>query len=41
MYQIPVFLFVNKMDQNGTDKDKLIKEIKKQLDDGCIEFGQS
>ncbi|MEA4987533.1 MAG: translation factor GTPase family protein [Anaerovorax sp.] len=40
MYQVPVFLFVNKMDQNGTDKEKLIKEIKKQLDDGCIEFGQ-
>jgi len=40
LYQIPVFLFVNKMDQNGTDKDKLIKEMKKQLDDGCIEFGQ-
>lgn len=40
MYQIPVFLFINKMDQNGTDKDKLIKEIKYQLDDGCIEFGQ-
>ncbi|WP_425803070.1 NYN domain-containing protein [Desulfitobacterium sp. Sab5] len=39
MYQIPVFLFVNKMDQNGTDKDKLIKEMKYQLDDGCIEFG--
>lgn len=40
MYQIPVFLFVNKMDQDGTDKDKLIKELKKQLNDGCIEFGQ-
>ncbi|TGE34494.1 TetM/TetW/TetO/TetS family tetracycline resistance ribosomal protection protein [Desulfosporosinus sp. Sb-LF] len=40
MYQIPVFLFVNKMDQNGTDKDKLMKEMKKQLDDGCIEFEQ-
>lgn len=40
MYQIPVFFFVNKMDQNGTDRDKLIKEIKYQLDDGCIEFGQ-
>ncbi|KLU64220.1 tetracycline resistance protein TetO [Desulfosporosinus acididurans] len=38
MYQIPVFLFVNKMDQNGTDKDKLMLEIKKQLNDGCIEF---
>ncbi|WP_042339699.1 translation factor GTPase family protein [Desulfosporosinus youngiae] len=41
MYRIPVFLFVNKMDQIGTDKDKLIKELKKQLDDGCIEFGQA
>ena len=41
MYRIPVFLFVNKMDQIGTDKDKLIIELKKQLDDGCIEFGQA
>lgn len=40
IYQIPVFIFVNKMDQNGTDKVHLIKEIKKQLDDGCIDFGQ-
>ena len=40
LYQIPVFLFVNKMDQSGTDKKKLIKDLKKQLDDGCIEFGQ-
>ncbi|HYE83189.1 MAG TPA: translation factor GTPase family protein [Clostridia bacterium] len=40
MYRIPVFVFVNKMDQDGTDKDKLIEDMKKQLDDGCIEFGQ-
>lgn len=40
LYQIPVFIFVNKMDQNGADKDKLIKEMKSQLGDGCIEFGQ-
>jgi len=40
MYRIPVFIFVNKMDQNRADKDKLMKEIKKQLGDGCIEFGQ-
>lgn len=40
-YQIPVFLFVNKMDQKGTDKDKLITDLKKQLDDGCIEFVQN
>jgi len=39
-YWIPVFIFVNKMDQKGTDKAQLIKLLKKQLDDGCIEFGQ-
>ncbi len=40
-YNIPAFIFVNKMDQNGTDKGKLIKDIKKQLNDGCIEFGEA
>jgi small GTP-binding protein len=39
IHKIPVFLFVNKMDQKGTDKHKLIKELKEQLGDGCIEFG--
>ncbi|MFA9465058.1 MAG: NYN domain-containing protein [Velocimicrobium sp.] len=39
-YQIPVFLFVNKMDQNDTNKNKLMHEIKKQLNEGCIDFGQ-
>jgi ribosomal protection tetracycline resistance protein len=38
LYKIPVFIFVNKMDQPGTDKWKLIKELKKQLSDGCIHF---
>lgn len=41
IYKIPVFLFINKMDQNGTDQDALIGELKKQLDDRCIEFGQA
>ena len=41
IYQIPVFLFVNKMDQNGTDKEKLLKVLKNQLSDNCIEFGQT
>ena len=40
IYGIPVFLFINKMDQNGTDKEKLMNELKKQLGDGCIDFGQ-
>lgn len=41
LYQIPVFIFINKMDQNGTDKEKLMTELKKQLGDGCTEFGQA
>lgn len=40
IYRIPVFLFINKMDQVGADRDKLIKELKQMLDDGCIEFDQ-
>ncbi|MCH1981740.1 TetM/TetW/TetO/TetS family tetracycline resistance ribosomal protection protein [Ruminococcus sp. OA3] len=38
-YQIPVFLFINKMDQEGTDSQKLLAELKSRLDDGCIDFG--
>jgi ribosomal protection tetracycline resistance protein len=41
MYQIPVFIFVNKMDQAGTDSDKLLAELKNELEDGCIDFGQA
>lgn len=37
-YQIPVFLFINKMDQVGTDKEKVLEDLKKRLDDGCINF---
>ncbi len=39
-YGIPVFIFINKMDQNGTDKERLMEELKKKLGDGCIDFGQ-
>ena len=39
-YEIPVFIFVNKMDQKGTNRESLIKELKTSLSDGCIEFGQ-
>lgn len=37
-YEIPVFLFVNKMDQDGTDREHLMADLKKYLDDGCIPF---
>ena len=37
-YQIPTFLFINKMDQDGTDKEKLLAELKKRLTDNCVDF---
>lgn len=37
-YNIPVFLFINKMDQQGTDKEKLLEQIQDSLDFRCIEF---
>lgn len=38
-YGIPVILFVNKMDQPGTDREKLLTELQKRLDGGCVAFG--
>lgn len=37
-YQIPVFLFINKMDQEGTDRELILKELKKRMSDGCVCF---
>ncbi len=37
-YQVPVFLFVNKMDQPGTEKETLLMEIRERLDDRCLDF---
>ena len=37
-YQIPVFLFINKMDQPGTDREALLAEVKEKLDANCVEF---
>ena len=39
-YEIPVFLFVNKMDQEGTDQAGLMRELKDKLEEGCIDFSQ-
>lgn len=37
-YNIPTFLFINKMDQNGTDKTAILQELTKRLDGGCLDF---
>ena len=37
-YRIPTFIFVNKMDQPGTDKTLILKELKKKLDASCVDM---
>jgi small GTP-binding protein len=37
-YRIPTFLFVNKMDLEGTDRRIRLAELKKRLNDGCLDF---
>lgn len=37
-YEIPTFLFINKMDQPDTDKEALLKELRKRLDKNCVDF---
>lgn len=39
-YNVPVFLFVNKMDQPVAEKDLIIDEIKEKLSENCIDFTQ-
>ena len=40
-YQIPTFLFVNKMDQQGTDHDALLNDLKQHLHENCVDFGRT
>lgn len=40
LYDIPTFIFINKMDQQGTDQAALLSELKERLDEGCIAFGK-
>jgi len=39
-YRIPTFLFINKMDQEGTDQEKLLLELKEKLDEMCVLFNE-
>ena len=39
-YEIPVFLFINKMDQPGTDAQKLLEELQSRLSEHCLNFSQ-
>ena len=37
-YNVPCFIFVNKMDLDAADKDIVLAQLKDRLDDGCTDF---
>lgn len=37
-YNIPTYIFINKMDQPGTDREPLMEELAAKLGEGCIDF---
>ena len=40
-YHVPTFLFVNKMDQIGTNQDKLLRQLQERLSEECLDFGNA
>ncbi len=40
-YQVPVFLFVNKMDLPGPGKDAIVSELQQKLSPGIVDFSAS
>ena len=38
-YSIPTFLYINKMDLPGLEKEKLMDQLQQQLSSGCVNFG--
>ena len=37
-YQVPTFIFVNKMDALGTDRQNVLADLQSNLANGCIDF---
>ena len=40
-HHIPTFLFVNKTDLEGADREAVMAELKRLLEDSCVDFSQS
>lgn len=40
-YNVPVFLFINKMDQQGADRKGTLTQLQKRLDGRCVDFSDS
>ena len=39
-WEIPVFVFINKMDLAGADAGAIMEELKSRLDENCVDFTQ-
>ncbi len=37
-HHIPTFIFVNKMDMSGTNKTRIMEQLKNKLSDSCVDF---
>lgn len=37
-YNVPCFIFVNKMDLDGADKQAIMRQLRTKLSDGCVDF---
>lgn len=40
-YKIPVFLFINKMDQQGVEQNTLLNELQNRLSEHCVDFSDT
>lgn len=39
-YDVPAFLFINKMDLDGANRENILEQLKSELGDGCIDFSK-
>ena len=37
-YELPVFIFVNKMDMEGTDREAILDELRRELSGACVDM---
>lgn len=37
-YQVPTFLFINKMDLQGAEREKILLQLKRLCSEGCLDF---
>ena len=40
-YQVPVILFINKMDLAGAEREALLAQLREKLSAGCVDFGDA